>query len=158
METVSYANEWSGQYLTESFFEKCEIKIIFENKIVGESIQNHYNISHTSNEIELLETISSNLVIDNFKGKNFEFACALAHSLCFRHGNIQMAHVKRFKEMNLFELVVYYSNSDVIDSERKEQIMFYHSQNNFGFEYLDAPSISQSSNSYFSKIYPDEPL
>jgi hypothetical protein len=155
VEALSYASGRSGQYLTESFFEKCATKVIFENKIVGQSIQNHYNISHNSNEIELLETISSNLVIDNFKGKNFEFACALAHSLCFKHGNIQMAHVKRFKELDLFELVVYYSNSDVIDEERKVQIMFYHSQNNFGFEYLDGPSISQLSNSYFSKIYPD---
>ena len=110
---------WSRQYLMESFFNKCEIKVLFENKIVGETMQNNYNISHQSNRIELLETISSNIVIENFKGKNFEFACALAHSICFRHGNIQMAHVKRFKELDLFELVVYYSNSDVIDVERK---------------------------------------
>ncbi len=103
----------------ESFFNKCEIKVLFENKIVGETMQNNYNISHQSNRIELLETISSNLVIENFKGKNFEFACALAHSICFRHGNIQMAHVKRFKELDLFELVVYYSNSDVIDVGKK---------------------------------------
>ena len=139
----------------ESFFNKCEIKVLFENKIVGETMQNNYNISHHSNRTELLETISSNLVIENFKGKNFEFACALAHSLCFRHGNIQMAHVKRFKELDLVELVVYYSNSDVIDVERKRQIMFYHSQNKLDFEYLNPASILQSSNSYFSKIQPD---
>ena len=139
----------------ESFFNKCEIKVLFENKIVGETMQNNYNISHHSNRTELLETISSNLVIEKFNGKNFEFACALAHSLCFRHGNIQMAHVKRFKELDLVELVVYYSNSDVIDVERKKQIMFYHSQNKLDFEYLNPASILQSSNSYFSKIQPD---
>ena len=139
----------------ESFFKKCEIKVLFENRIVGETMQNNYDISHQSNIIELLETISPNLVIENFKGKNFEFACALAHSLCFRHGNIQMTHVKRFKESGLFELVVYYSNSDVIDMERKEQIMFYHSQNNLDFDYPNPASILQSANSYFSKIHPD---
>jgi hypothetical protein len=138
----------------ESFFNKCEIKVLFENKTVGETVQNSYNISHQSNRIELLETISSNIVIENFRGKNFEFACALAHSINFRHGNIQMAHVKRFKELDLFELVVYYSNSDVIDGERKRQIMFYHSQNKLDFEYLNPASILQSSNSYFSKIHP----
>lgn len=141
--------------MMESFFKKCEIKVLFENKIVGETMQNNYNISHQSNRVELLETISPNLVIENFKGKNFEFACALAHSLCFRHGNIQMAHAKRFKESGSFELVVYYSNSYVIDKERKEQIMFYHSQNNFGFEYPNPASILQSANSYFSKKHPD---
>jgi hypothetical protein len=139
----------------ESFFNKCEIKVLFEKKIVGETIQNNYNISHQSNRIELLETISSNLVIENFKGKNFEFACALAHSLCIRHGNIQMAHLKRFKELDLFEFVVYYSNIDVMDVERKEQIMFYHSQNKLDFEYLNPASILQSSNSYLGKIHPD---
>lgn len=138
----------------ESFFDKCEIKVLFENKTVGETVQNSYNISHQSNRIELLETISSNIVIENFRGKNFEFACALAHSIYFRHGNIQMAHVKRFKELDLFELVVYYSNSDVIDVERKRQIMFYHSQNKLDFEYLNPASILQSSNSYFNKIHP----
>lgn len=139
----------------ESFLTKCQIKVLFENKIVGETMQNNYNLSNQSNTIELLETISPNLVIENFKGKNFEFACALAHSLCFRHGNIQMAHVKRFKESGLFELVVYYSNSDIIDVERKEQIMFYHSQNNLDFEYPNPASILQSANSYYSKIDPD---
>jgi len=139
----------------ESFFNKCEIKVLFENKIVGETMQNNYNISHQSNRIELLETISSNIVIENFKGKNIEFACALAHAICFRHGNIQMAHVKRFEELDLFELVVYYSNFDVIDVERKEQIMFYHSQNKLDFEYLDPGNILQLSNSYLSKIHPD---
>lgn len=118
-------------------------------------MQNNYNLSNQSNTIELLETISPNLVIENFKGKNFEFACALAHSLCFRHGNIQMVHVKRFKESGLFELVVYYSNSDIIDVEGKEQIMFYHSQNNLDFEYPNPASILQSANSYYSKIDPD---
>lgn len=139
----------------ESFLTKCQIKVLFENKIVGETMQNNYNLSNQSNTIELLETISPNLVIENFKGKNFEFACALAHSLCFRHGNIQMAHVKRFKESGLFELVVYYSNSDIMDVERKEQIMFYHSQNNLDFEYPDPASILQLANSYYSKIDPD---
>lgn len=139
----------------ESFFTKCQIKVLFENKIVGETMQNNYNLSNQSNTIELLETISPNLVIENFKGKNFEFACALAHSLRFRYGNIQMAHVKRFKESGLFELVVYYSNSDIMDAERKEQIMFYHSQNNLDFEYPNPASILQSANSYYSKIDPD---
>ena len=139
----------------ESFFNKCEIKVLFENKMVGETIQNNYNISHQSNKIEMLEAISSNLVIENFKGKNFEFACALAHSICARHGNIQLAHVNRFKELDSFELVVYYSNFDVIDVERKEQIIFYHSQNKLDFEYLDPGSILQSWNSYNSKIHPD---
>jgi hypothetical protein len=139
----------------ESFFTKCQIKILFENKIIGETMQNNYTLSNQSNTIELLETISPNLVIENFKGKNFEFACALAHSLCFRYGNIQMAHVKRFKESGLFELVVYYSNSDIMDVERKEQIMFYHSQNNLDFEYPNPASILQSANSYYSKIDPD---
>ena len=154
-ETISYVNERSRQYLMESFFNKCEIKVLFENKIVGETMQNNYNISHHSNITELLETISSNLIIENFKGKNFEFACALAHSLCFRHGNIQLAHVKRFKGFDLVELVVYYSNSDIIDIGRKEQIMFYHSQNKLDFEYLNPAGILQSSNSYFSKMQPD---
>jgi hypothetical protein len=154
-ETISYVNERSRQYLMESFFNKCEIKVLFENKIVGETMQNNYNISHHSNITELLETISSNLIIENFKGKNFEFACALAHSLCFRHGNIQLAHVKRFKGLDLVELVVYYSNSDIIDIGRKEQIMFYHSQNKLDFEYLNPAGILQSSNSYFSKMQPD---
>ena len=154
-ETISYVNERSRQYLMESFFNKCDIKVLFENKIVGETMQNNYNISHHSNITELLETISSNLVIENFKGKNFEFACALAHSLCFRHGNIQLAHVKRFKGSDLVELVVYYSNSDIIDVGRKEQIMFYHSQNKLDFEYLNPAGILQSSNSYFSKIQSD---
>ena len=135
METASFFNERSRHYMMESFFNECEIKILFENKIVGETMQNNYDISHQSNRIELLETISSNLVIENFRGKNFEFACALAHSMCFKHGDIQMVHVKRFKELDLFELVVYYSNSDVIDEERKKQIMFYHSQNKLDFEY-----------------------
>jgi len=139
----------------KSFFNKCEIKVLFENKIVGETIQNNYNISHQSNKIEMLEAISSNLVIENFKGKNFEFACALAHSICARHGNIQLVHVKRLKELDLFELVVYYSNSDVIDEERKKQIMFYHSQNKLDFEYLNPAIILQSSNSYLSKIHTD---
>jgi hypothetical protein len=154
-ETISYVNERSRQYLMESFFNKCEIKVLFENKIVGETMQNNYNISHHSNITELLETISSNLIIENFKGKNFEFACALAHSLCFRHGNIQLAHVKRFKGLDLVELVVYYSKSDIIDVGRKEQIMFYHSQNKLDFEYLNPAGILQSSNSYFSKMQPD---
>lgn len=153
--TVSFFNEWSRQYLMDSFFNKCEIKVLFENRIVGETLQNNYNISHQSNRIEMLETISSDLVIENFKGKDFEFACALAHSIGFRYGNIQMAHVSRFKELDSVELVVYYSNFDVIDVERKEQIMFYHSQNKLDFEYLDAGSILQSSKSYNSKIHPD---
>ena len=139
----------------ESFFNKCEIKVLFENKMVGEIIQNNYDISHQSNKIEMLEAISSNLVIENFKGKNFEVACALAHSICARHGNIQLVHVKRLKELDLFELVVYYSNFDVIDTERKEQIMFYHSQNKLDFEYLNPAIILQSSNSYLSKIHTD---
>ena len=137
------------------FFSKCEIKVLSENKIVGETIQNNYNIRHQSNRVELLETISSNLVIENFKGKNFEFACALAWSICARHGNIQLAHLRRFNESNLFEFVVYYSNSDVIDAVRKEQIVFYHSQNRLDFEYLKPASILQSSNSYLNKIHPD---
>ena len=137
------------------FFSKCEVKVLFENKIVGETVQNNYNIRHQSNRVELLETISSNLVIENFKGKNFEFACALAWSICARHGNIQMAHVRRFNESDLFELVVYYSYSDVIDAERKEQIVFYHSQNRLDFESLKPASILQSSNSYLNKIHPD---
>ena len=154
-ETISYVNERSRQYLMESFFNKCDIKVLFENKIVGETMQNNYNISHHSNITELLETISSNLIIENFKGKNFEFACALAHSLCFRHGNIQLAHVKRFKGLDLVELVVYYSKSDIIDVGRKEQIMFYHSQNKLDFEYLNPAIILQSSNSYLCKIHSD---
>jgi hypothetical protein len=145
--------EW--RYLMESFLKKCEIEILFENKIIGETIQNNYNISHLSNSIELLETISSNLVIENFKGKNFEYACALAYSLGLKHGKMQMAHTRRFKDSDSFELVVYYSNSDVIDMERKEQIMFYHSQNNLDFEYPNPRSILQSANYYFSKKYLD---
>jgi hypothetical protein len=139
----------------ESFFTKCEIEVLFENKIVGETMQNNYNIVYQTNRIELLEIVSPNLVIENFKGTNFEFACALVYSLRFKHGNIQMAHVKRFKESDAFELVVYYSNSDVIDRERREQIIFYHSQNNLDFEYPNPESILQSANSYFSKKHPD---
>lgn len=139
----------------ESFFKKCKIEVLFENKIVGETMQNNYNIVHQTNRIELLEIISPNLVIENFKGTNFEFACALVHSLRFKHGNIQMAHVKRFKESDAFELVVYYSNSEVIDRERREQMIFYHSQNSLDFEYPNPASILQSANSYFSKKHPD---
>ncbi len=139
----------------ESFFKKCEIEVLFEDKIVGETMQNNYNIVHQTNRIELLEIISPNLVIQNFKGTNFEFACALVHSLRFKHGTIQMAHAKRFKESGAFELVVYYSHSDVIDRERREQMIFYHSQNNLDFEYPDPASILQSANSYFSKKHPD---
>lgn len=139
----------------ESFFKKCAIEVLFENKIVGETIQNNYNIVHQTNIIELLETISPNLVIENLKGTNFEFACALVHSLRCKHGNIQMAHAKRFKESSAFELVVYYSNSNIIDSERREQIMFYHTQNNLDFEYHNPADILQSANSYFNKKHPD---
>ena len=141
--------------MMESFFKKCEIEVLFENKIVGETMQNNYNIVHQTNRIELLEIISPNLVIENFKGTNFEFACALVHSLRFKHGNIQMVHAKRFKELGAFELVVYYSHSDVIDMERREQIIFYHSQNKLDFEYPNPASILQSANYYFSKIHPD---
>lgn len=137
----------------ESFsIDKCEIKVIFENRVVGETIQNNYSIYHQSNRIELLETISSNLVIENFEGRNFEFACALAYLMCARHGKIQLAHIRRFKDQGLFELVVYYSNSDVIDADRKEQIIFYHSQNGLDFEYLNSATILQSSNSYLNKL------
>lgn len=139
----------------ESFFKKCKIEVLFENKIVGDSIQHNYNIVHQTNRIELLETISPNLVIENFKGTNFKFACALAQSLRFKHGNIQMAHATRFKELDAFELVLYYSNSDVIDKERREQMIFYHSQNNLDFEYPTPASILQAANSYFSKKHPD---
>ena len=141
--------------MMESFFKKCEIEVLFENKIVGETMQNNYNIVHQTNRIELLEIISPNLVIENFKGTNFEFACALVHSLRFKHGNIQMVHAKRFKELGAFELVVYYSHSDVIDMERREQIIFYHSQNKLDFEYPNPARLLQFANSYFSKKHPD---
>ena len=55
----------------ESFFKKCKIEVLFENKIVGETMQNNYNIVHQTNRIELLEIISPESCNRKFQGNEF---------------------------------------------------------------------------------------
>lgn len=128
--------------------EKCKVEIMTRNKLIGETIQNSYKISHQSNEIELFETVAPGLIIEKLKGKDFAFAYAFACALCTKFGTIQLCYLERIKNTDLMELVAYYSKSITMDEKMKEQIIFYHTQNNFNYEYLTSSSLMGIAKSY----------
>ena len=134
--------------MLDSLFEDCKVEIMTRNEPVGETIQNSYKVSHQSNEIELFETVAPSLVIEKLKGKNFAFTCALACELCSKFGPIQLCYLERIKKTDLIELTVYYSKSITMDEKMKEQIIFFHTQNNFDYEYLISSSLIETAKSY----------
>lgn len=133
--------------VVESNFKDCKIKkILYSNKVVGNTIQNNFKISNSSNqqdELDIIEILAPELIVEKFTGKHYGFACSLAIRLIPYYGTIQFAYVEKPNEAgDVVVLVVYYSKSNnTIDENTKNQMMFYHSQQSLDLKYLTLEEI-----------------
>ncbi len=128
--------------------DECIIKYVFNNKIMGETIQKCFKIFYKSDELDVLETVSPILIVENIKGDNFKFACAVAISFSLVKGDIQMCYIERSKDSNIVELTVYYSKNFVIDEKMRESIIFEHIQRNHVFKYLSKTDLDKNATLY----------
>lgn len=135
--------------IVESSLIECKIDILYINKAIGNTIQNHFKLICRQDELEIIETFAPDLVIEKFKGKSHSFACALAINLMSHYGTIQFAYVEKSKNnSNLFELVGYYSKTNALDETTRNQMLFYHSQQNLDLEYLTLAQIVEHARFY----------
>jgi len=137
--------------VAESNFKDCKIKkVLYTNKVVGNTIQNNFKISNSSSsssnqqdELDVIEIHAPELIVEKFTGKHYSFACSLAVRLIPYYGTIQFAYVEKPNEGgDVVVLVVYYSKSNnTIDENTKNQMMFYHSQQSLDLKYLTLEEI-----------------
>jgi phosphoribosyl-AMP cyclohydrolase len=141
--------------LIESSHKKCKVDVFYINRAIGNTVQNSFKISSQQDDLKIIETIAPYIVIEKFSGKNYNFACALAIDLIDHFGSIQLSWIEkpngiRSSSYNLFELTVYYSKTNAIDETTKNQMMFYHSQQNLDLQYLTQTEITE-----LAKLYLD---
>jgi len=138
--------------IIESSQKKCKVDVFYINRVIGNTVQNNFKISCQQDELKIIETIAPDLVIEKFSGKNYYFACELAIDLIDHFGSIQLSWIEKPNGIrssnNLFELTVYYSNTNAIDETTKNQMRFYHSQQNLDLQYLTLTEITEFAKSY----------
>lgn len=121
---------------------ECKIDVLYINRVIGNTIQNNFKISFLQDELDIIETFAPELTIEKFRGKRYNFACALAIDLIEYYGTIQFAYVEKLKNSsNAVELVVYYSKTNTLDETTRNQMLFYHAQQNLDLEYLTLAEI-----------------
>lgn len=135
--------------IVESSHKECKVDVLYINREIGNTTQNNFRISCQQDELKIIETIAPDLVIEKFSGKNYNFACAIAIDLISHFGSIQLSWIEKLKgNSNLFELTTYYSKTNVIEEFTKNQMMFYHSQQNLDLQYLSLTDIVELSKLY----------
>ena len=132
--------------IAESTYKECKVDVFYINRSIGNTLQNNFKISCRQAELEIIEIFARILVIEKLNGKYYNFACALAIDLIVHHGSIQLSWIEKFKEGNNndFELTVYYSKTNVIDETTKNQMMFYHSQQNLDLHYMTTTDLEEA--------------
>ena len=121
---------------------ECKIDVLYINRVIGNTIQNNFKISFLQDELDIIEIFAPDLTIEKFRGKCYNFACVLAIDLIAHYGTIQFAYVEKLKNSsNAVELVVYYSKTNRLDETTRNQMLFYHAQQNLDLEYLTLAEI-----------------
>lgn len=121
------------------------------DKKIGNTIRNDYRIYSNEELIEIQETISPDLVVEKFLGKNHLFISALAITLTKNFGDIQFCYSNKQVKNSEIEIVVYYShNEEIIDKDTRERMIFFHVQQSLDFNYIETEKLLADSNSYFS--------
>lgn len=133
--------------IAESIFKECNVDVFYTDRSIGNTLQSKFRIScRNLVELEIIETSAPDLVIEKLTGKCYNFACALAIQLADHYGDIQLSWIGKPKESNndVFELAVYYSKTNVIDETTKNQMMFYHSQQNLDLHYMTTTDLEEA--------------
>ena len=142
--------------IIESEFRNCKVYVLSLNKLIGNTIQNSFRINYHQDELEILETFTADLVIEKFKGAKYKFACTLSLSLISHYGSVQLCDLENLKNQRnttnsqIIELVVYYSKTNTIDEATKNQMIFYHSQQNLDLKYLTITEMTEAAKSYLN--------
>ncbi len=140
----------------ESEFKDCKVCVLGLNKLIGNASQNNFKINYHQDELEIIETLTPDVVIEKFKGEKYKFACALSVSLITHYGPIQFCYLEKQKSQSninnnhIIEMVVYYSRTNAIDDTTKNQMMFYHFQTNLDLRYLTSTEINEAAKSYLN--------
>jgi hypothetical protein len=126
-----------------------EVKVITANKEIGNTVRSIYQILYDDDLVDVEETIGPDLEIVKFLGENILFISALSVALSKNLGEIQLCYANKQTKTCKNEIVVYYSQKDILDQYTRERMIFYHTQQNLDIEYFELDKLVSNSNSYF---------
>ena len=134
--------------LTNSW-TNIEVKVLTTDKEIGNTVRNNYQISYERDLVNVEETRGPDLVVVKFLGENTLFISALSITLSKNLGKIQLCYANKYIKTHKNEIVIYYSQNDILDEDTRERMIFYHRQQNLDFEYFGVDELISNSNSYF---------
>lgn len=132
-----------------SSWTDIEVKVLTTKKEIGNTVRNNYQIFYDGDLVEVEETIGPDLTVIKFLGENILFISALSVVLSKNLGEIQLCYANKDVKAHRTEIVVYYSENDIVDEDTRERMIFFHKQQNLDFEYFELDKLVSNSNSYF---------
>ncbi|MGD9533775.1 MAG: hypothetical protein AB7V56_08410 [Candidatus Nitrosocosmicus sp.] len=132
-----------------SSWTDIEVKVLTTKKEIGNTVRNNYQIFYDGDLVEVEETIGPDLTVIKFLGENILFISALSVGLSKNLGEIQLCYANKDVKAHRTEIVVYYSENDIVDEDTRERMIFFHKQQNLDFEYFELDKLVSNSNSYF---------
>ncbi|HET6591234.1 MAG TPA: hypothetical protein VFG45_13835 [Candidatus Nitrosocosmicus sp.] len=132
-----------------SSWTDIEVKVLTTKKEIGNTVRNNYQIFYDGDLVEVEETIGPDLTVIKFLGENTLFISALSVVLSKNLGEIQLCYANKDVKAHRTEIVVYYSENDIVDEDTRERMIFFHKQQNLDFEYFELDKLVSNSNSYF---------
>lgn len=132
-----------------SSWTDIEVKVLTIKKEIGNTVRNNYQIFYDGDLVEVEETIGPDLTVIKFLGENILFISALSVVLSKNLGEIQLCYANKDVKAHRTEIVVYYSQNDILDEDTRERLIFFHKQQNLDFEYFELDKLVSNSNSYF---------
>lgn len=132
-----------------SSWTDIEVKVLITKKEIGNTVRNNYQIFYDGDLVEVEETIGPDLTVIKFLGENILFISALSVGLSKNLGEIQLCYANKDVKAHRTEIVVYYSENDIVDEDTRERMIFFHKQQNLDFEYFELDKLVSNSNSYF---------
>ena len=132
-----------------SSWTDIEVKVLTTKKEIGNTVRNNYQIFYDGDLVEVEETIGPDLTVIKFLGENILFISALSVVLSKNLGEIQLCYANKDVKAHRTEIVVYYSQNDILDEDTRERMIFFHKQQNLDFEYFELDKLVSNSNSYF---------
>lgn len=132
-----------------SSWTDIEVKVLTTKKEIGNTVRNNYQIFYDGDLVEVEETIGPDLTVIKFLGENILFISALSVVLSKNLGEIQLCYANKDVKAHRTEIVVYYSQNDILDEDTRERMIFFHKQQNLDFEYFELDKLISNSNSYF---------
>jgi hypothetical protein len=132
-----------------SSWTDIEVKVLNTKKEIGNTVRNNYQIFYDGDLVEVEETIGPDLTVIKFLGENILFLSALSVVLSKNLGEIQLCYANKDVKTHRTEIVIYYSQNDIVDEDTRERMIFFHKQQNLDFEYFELDKLVSNSNSYF---------